>query len=221
MQAVFSAASLQLYWSYHKYTLFMCKITHFICCWYDIATQRTEAWNIKLWQSMSALIGQITAEEGFSTATNGYVKITYLPQSWQRDNTYRSITDIGRRGEGKGPVLIFSLQVDRKKLFKSGLQRVTFWHFHLPFHSFPPKSFWHHNLELTLRPGSKGTSQSLHIFHLSPFSYPLIPKIKGEKTLSLSAPKFESGQIIPGSGIEHYFKDSPATCPIPSSFFHF
>lgn len=75
---------------------------------------------------MSALIGQITAEEGFSTATNGYVKITYLPQSWQRDNTYRSITDIGRRGEGKGPVLIFSLQVDRKKLFKSGLQRVTF-----------------------------------------------------------------------------------------------
>lgn len=63
---------------------------------------------------MSALIGQITAEDGCSTATNGYVKITYLPQSWQRDNTYRPITDIRRRGEGKGPVLIFSLQVDRK-----------------------------------------------------------------------------------------------------------
>lgn len=78
-------------------------------------------------------------------------------------------------------ILIFSLSYAEKTFQIRPLESDT-----LTFSSSLPqfsslKSFWHHNLELTLRPGSYGTSQSLHIFHLSPFSYPLIPKIKGEK----------------------------------------
>lgn len=62
-----------------------------------------------------------------------------------------------------------------------------------------------------------------HLKPVTPFSSPLDSKNKKvrETPLSLSAPSLKSPQIIPGYGIEHYFKDSPATCPIPSSFFHF
>lgn len=131
----------------------------------------------------------------------------------------RSVTDTGRRrSRNKCSALISGGET-----FKIGPPEshiLTFSSFlHCPLQVIPLAQFSTDFLTWLLRDFSVRT----RLKPVTPFSSPLDSKNKKvrETPLSLSAPSLKSPQIVPGSGIEHYFKDSPATCPIPSSFFPF
>lgn len=146
-------------------------------------------------------------------------KITYLPYSRYKKHSLQ--VNNGYR-QSKSTALIFCLQ-HTEKTFQIRPPESDILTFSSSLPQFSP--------EVILAPQFRADSLTwlLRDFsvsaHFPPVTLflPLDSKNKGKKLSPYHPPpcKFESGQIIPGSGIEHYFKDSPATCPIPSSFFHF
>lgn len=179
LQCRFTAIMLLISNFHHKRALFMCKITHFTCCWYDMLHDSTD------WSDKS----DRNSGQWLFNSNKWLFKITHLPYSWYKEQPLQVNNEYRQTGQrNKSTVLIFSLQ-QTEKTFQIRPPESDILTFSSSLPQFSP--------EVILAPQFRTDSStwllrdfsvSAHFPPVTPF-LPLDSKNKRKKKLSLSAPQ--------------------------------